>query len=333
MGDLSTEALNAQRQQDMYQQSGKPGQGSRNSSQRGHKRSSTVGTIGDKLFGRTGSFFGGKSASEPTREKPQKSYPPTSMPSTFAPEDARRPSTDSRRTSFGFSRKNSDLPPREQRGSRRLSSLLVWGSKAPPSAPREPGPLAQTARAQRQAPPIQSAPQQASRPQRPVMAFGRGESRTTSQSTTASNAQALYDGQLDRTVRRESPARTTLAQQEYYAAKAYAEGLPPPGNPYANHPSADAGEPAVATYPSSRAEKQYHQGQSKQRQQDYAKTSNFDAYDPTNDRVGVLQKTRKFADAYGGETGQAHHAGSSGPARRVMDFFRKRGRARGGEER
>ena len=43
-----------------------------------------------------------------------------------------------------------------------------------------------------------------------------------------------------------------------------------------------------------------------------------------------LQKPhRKFGDAYETEHG---HAGTSGPAKRVMDFFRKRGRARGVSE-
>jgi protein-serine/threonine kinase len=53
-------------------------------------------------------------------------------------------------------------------------------------------------------------------------------------------------------------------------------------------------------------------------------------------RQGVLQKNnRKFTDAYEQEAnngyGPTHsdHAGSSGAARKVMDFFRRRGRDRG----
>jgi protein-serine/threonine kinase len=41
-------------------------------------------------------------------------------------------------------------------------------------------------------------------------------------------------------------------------------------------------------------------------------------------RRAILQKHKKFGDAYEGETGSGGH-GSSGPARRVMDFFRRRG--------
>jgi protein-serine/threonine kinase len=49
-------------------------------------------------------------------------------------------------------------------------------------------------------------------------------------------------------------------------------------------------------------------------------------------RTRVLQKTqRNFSEAYAQDEG-TRHAGTSGPARRVMDFFRRRGKARSGEE-
>src|SRR5205814_629523 len=53
---------------------------------------------------------------------------------------------------------------------------------------------------------------------------------------------------------------------------------------------------------------------------------------------GVLQKSnRRFTDAYEHEQDQGYgggySAGSSSAARKVMDFFRRRGRARGGDER
>jgi hypothetical protein len=40
-------------------------------------------------------------------------------------------------------------------------------------------------------------------------------------------------------------------------------------------------------------------------------------------KPAVLQKNRKFTEAY--EDGAGGSSGSSGAARRVMDFFRKRG--------
>jgi len=44
-------------------------------------------------------------------------------------------------------------------------------------------------------------------------------------------------------------------------------------------------------------------------------------------KKGTLSKHKKFGDAYEGELSSGGH-GSSGPARRVMDFFRRRGAAR-----
>jgi protein-serine/threonine kinase len=48
---------------------------------------------------------------------------------------------------------------------------------------------------------------------------------------------------------------------------------------------------------------------------------------------GVLQKNKRFVDAWDTDAyARTHdHSGSSGPARKVMDFFRRRGKARGGE--
>ena len=48
---------------------------------------------------------------------------------------------------------------------------------------------------------------------------------------------------------------------------------------------------------------------------------------------GVLQKNHKrFTDAYD-QSDYRGHEGSSGAAKRVMDFFRRRGKARGGDDR
>jgi hypothetical protein len=48
----------------------------------------------------------------------------------------------------------------------------------------------------------------------------------------------------------------------------------------------------------------------------------------------VLQKNhRKFVDAYEYERDSSHHSGSSGAARKVMDFFRRRAKSRAGDER
>ena len=66
--------------------------------------------------------------------------------------------------------------------------------------------------------------------------------------------------------------------------------------------------------------------------------TDFDEYDSrqtANSRGarGVLHKSHKrFTDAYDQDEFRGHE-GSSGAAKRVMDFFRRRGKARGGNER
>ena len=62
-------------------------------------------------------------------------------------------------------------------------------------------------------------------------------------------------------------------------------------------------------------------------------SSNNNGHNGRGPRV-VLQKNRRMVDAYDTDDFSKHHnhSGSSGAARRVMDFFRRRGKARGGEE-
>lgn len=85
------------------------------SQQRNHKRSSTVGSLSEKIFARLGSFSGRQSSGEHEKlQKKDRSHPPTSMTGPI-PNDSDSPtntrkSTDSRRTSFGFSRRTSNVP-------------------------------------------------------------------------------------------------------------------------------------------------------------------------------------------------------------------------------
>lgn len=56
---------------------------------------------------------------------------------------------------------------------------------------------------------------------------------------------------------------------------------------------------------------------------------------PAKGPVMLQKSNRKFADAYEQEQqaasgGSGRHGGSSGAARKVMDFFRRRGKARTG---
>ncbi len=83
---------------------------------KGHKRSNTMGEIGGKIFGRTGSLFGGKNRKRseqqaPAEKEKTKKYPPVSMNNAIPPTDEPRVSMDSKRSrrsfSIGLARKRS----------------------------------------------------------------------------------------------------------------------------------------------------------------------------------------------------------------------------------
>ena len=89
---------------------------------KGHKRSNTVSGIGEKLFGRSGSIFGGRTAQPSSpRVKPNKRYPPTSMRQPLAGDDGRA-SMDSRRSMQVGSKSKANETGTENR-SRRFSLL------------------------------------------------------------------------------------------------------------------------------------------------------------------------------------------------------------------
>ena len=299
-----------------------------------HKRSNTLGTV----FGRSGSIFGRsqtQSPQEQPKQTPEKRYPPTSMKAPIS-SDSPRQSTDSRRPSFTFGRNSSDLSKREK--SRRFSllpasfSLKSFGGNNKNQSSDGSRPVSE----RKQSIGVQQAPP--SRQQ--GMAFGRGASRSNSLSTEESVP--IYDGQRDRNrqvaapqIRRnELPAQS--AQQALYDSTQYA---PPqqfdvpskplqPGHSYLLSESGPPTESEVSI--SSPQQPRYPPG--------------FNSYDDQQRRPsmqqarnrgpGVLQKNnRKFADAYEQEQDPGHHAGSSGAAKRVMDFFRRRGKARAGDDR
>lgn len=315
---------------------------------RGHKRSNTLGN-----FFRTGSISGGRSQpqspGEPQREK---RYPPTSMKAPIA-SDSPRQSTDSRRPSFSFGRKNSDLrkdtDSTKQEKPRRFSllpasfsfkSFASTGSGKDQADMRPPSERRQTSGLQ-QAPPSRGT----SRPQ--TVAYNRGQSGGNSY-RQEENIPSGYDGQRDRprdntaqsTRRNDRPTRNSQqaqynspqyqSQPDLYPPPTASQNPPQPGQSYLGTPT----ESEISIGGPRRERPIYPQG--------------FNSYEEEqprpsmqqgrNGRPGVLQKNnRRFADAYEdtepGHGAGGHHAGSSGAAKRVMDFFRRRGKARAGEER
>ena len=325
--DPSTGLSSAQRTTSRYNQAPP-----RRQEAKTHKRSNTLGNV----FGRSASFFAGKSQpqspSEEVRQQPEKRYPPTSMRALIA-SDSPRQSTDSRRPSFGFGRKNSDLSKADK--PRRFSLLpasfsfkgLTGGTKD--SSYESSRPIFQRKQSVGQ----QQDPRN--------MMFAQRESRTNSEDSVP-----IYDGEIDRNPQApmqsalpedssiRNTRKTDSSQQSTYQGPRYTtqqanlqNGPLPPGHSYY----------ITASGTPTDSEMSINQPQNRMR---YPQGSNSYDDEPRpsmqqgrNGRgPGVLQKpNRKFADAYEQDTG--YHAGSSGAAKRVMDFFRRMGKARACDDR
>ena len=297
---------------------------------RGHKRSNTLGN-----FFRTGSISGPRSIPQSPSETPQKEkkYPPTSMKNPVS-NDTPRKSTDSRRPSIGFPRKNSDLrkdsdlSKEEKRNSRRFSiipasfsfrSFSTSGSgkdlsEFRPASERRPSNFAQTAPGSR----TQSRPQ--------TVAYTRGQSQAQQ-----------FDGEDPIEERDRNQGRNQQPQYRSPRNNDQRDFLPPPkfqqpGASFLGTPT----ESEISLQPRQQRQSDHHPVYPPGFGDDlYEEPPRTSMQQPRPARgPAVLQKTnRKFTDAYEDQgPGEGGHAGSSGAARRVMDFFRRRGRARGGEQ-
>ncbi|WYZ44383.1 hypothetical protein EsH8_VII_000819 [Colletotrichum jinshuiense] len=305
----------------------------------GHKRSNTIGDIGSKLLGRNGSIFGGKNRNKrPDSQSADKNrkYPPVSMPNNMAMESQPRPSMDSRASrrsfSLGLGKKRSGSIAGSQtsheKPNRRFSlipqsfSLKAIGLgrdyDPPPSEPQSQPDL-----------PIQDPPE--------VDEHGRyvdqrGQSRG-------------YDGGHDQGYQQQpgSNSAPQLQRQGWQDQQQQQQGYQQPQH------VGPIGQPsAVPSYMQQGAvlntgsESSFENSQQRRQSGVPYQGGGFsesEGYDGSqfgasrgNGRSGVLQKNKRFTDAYGQD--QYHgHQGTSGAAKRVMDFFRRRGKARGGEER
>ncbi|KAK3073992.1 hypothetical protein LTR53_003939 [Teratosphaeriaceae sp. CCFEE 6253] len=372
--------------------------------QRGHKRSSTLGSIGDRIMGRSNSRRSSKNEVQAPQqnEKRDRKYPPVSMKNAMPNTDAEatpRPSTESkRRPSFTFMRKNSDAPS-ERRNSKRFSLLPAsWSTNNfGGGAKKENAGYDSEGVDSRQDLSAVPQPQQGrSRPQSKstTMAFGRGTSRSPSQSTTNSTIPLYYDNDREaaRQQRRSQQHGVASPQQQGRPSDPrYEKALPPqpPGAPGSRQPisspppqqrkqfrddgfggnaldragSAQQAEPVERFYtpnegvePQRPRHEQYMSGGNGQYnarspmqqkpniyggganddylQPQYAGASADDGYGganhtaPLNAGAGMRPNQRKFGtDAYE-QGGVGGNSGSSSGARKVMDFFRRRGKDR-----
>lgn len=290
---------------------------------RGHRRSNTIGDIGSKLLGRNGSMFGRKKQPEPQAEKSKK-YPPVSMSQPMlADEPGPRPSMDSRASrrsfSLGLGKKRSgsmtgSQGSKEKTDRRRFSLLPASFSLKAIGLGKDYGtPPSDTD--SRSDLPIQNP---RGDPPRSFTAHGgaggstpffdapnNGNPRQVSSSSAPSHHQRYASVQLDNRRPNAIPPYLQTGSHLNSGSESSVEMRRPPTEPQLG---------------------QYQHGFSESEGYDGRRVGD-------NQRnPGVLQKgNRKFADAY--EEDYRGHEGSSGAAKRVMDFFRRRGKARGGEER
>ena len=282
---------------------------------KGHKRSTTLSNV----FGRSGSLFGIKSPASPSEgNKLEKKYPPTSMKSPLASSDSPRQSTDSRRPSIGFGRKNSDLSKQEK--PRRFSLLPAsfsfknfTGSKDSDSAKYPDQKLSNTSNTP-----------------------GQGSSRQSFDSQRYDGVKDPYpqqNRQVSAPVSRQydrPPKSAPQSSHERYASTQYPSSNSRPLPPGHSYFIGESGPPTDLEASLSRPQQQKPR---------YPPGFNDDDEQPRLSMqqqrgTRVLQKpNRKFADAWDQDNDRGHHAGTSGAAKRVMDFFRRRGKARSGDER
>ena len=154
---------------------------------RAHKRSNTVGGIGEKIFGRSGSIFGGRSqpqsGGQPSGRRGSKAYPPTSM-TTSVKGGTPRQSMDSRRSSsYGVGRAEGGDKPKRFSFLPSSFSLKHIGGGNRDSTGQEAHPP-RTSRSMADPSDFGTAPPKRAKPPRPGMAFGRGASQSTDDGLT-----------------------------------------------------------------------------------------------------------------------------------------------------
>ena len=297
-----------------------------------HKRNSTVESITSKIFGRSNSTRRQSQHQDVPPNRPDRfksrMYPPVSMKNAM-PNDSDgatpRRSTDSRRSSFNFLRKESE----DKRSSKRFSFLPQAFSRMSLSSTTG-GKDEYTSESKRTS--MQASPRSRHDSKAPSgMAFGQGRSRSPSEETTGSTIKPLYDSTIDGR-RRQPPAPQTVQRG------ATAPDLSNYSQQYTNQePQHFSGYRPTSSIPPERlyspAQSSNSQGTDSSLHPSYQNRPTYppgfnanDAPSSRQSQAGLQKNNRKFGEAY--DTGG--NGGSSGGARRVMDWFRKRGRERTG---
>ncbi|KAL4975674.1 hypothetical protein BDW66DRAFT_151784 [Aspergillus desertorum] len=291
---------------------------------KGHKRSNTVSAIGEKLFGRSGSLFGGRGGQPSApKQKAGKRYPPTSMRDPYAGDDSRT-SVDSRRSAqYGYGNRKASEAGGENKP-RRFSLL-------PPSFSLKG--ISSSSRSQ--TPDEEYKPDRFSDnpvSQRPSTGAIRTRVRATSYGAHDTMASAATDGPSDDIIVHDEPVNYQARIDQQFAALHSNNNATYQPSQYgavsAEHVHQNDNEQYYRNYYANHSTPNYYDEYNGV--QDNASGASLQTGRSSN-RPGVLQKNhRRFADAYENES---HHSGSSGAARKVMDFFRRRAKSRIGDER
>lgn len=286
---------------------------------KGHKRSNTLGDLGTKIMGRSGSIFGGrgKKKSEQQADKSRK-YPPVSMSNTMLPgeDSGPRPSIDSRvsRRSFslGLGKKRSGSIPRSQGSGegkgRRFSLAKAIGLG------RDHGSVSASEVDSQADLPIQ-APQMSGgysaheEPRRSEPYFDAVSDLNHHDRATSSPVSHQRYGSMQMDGRRPSAIPTYMQGSHLNTGSDSSVDMRRPPT-----------EPQLRMYQADFSGSEVYDG------------GRLGSSRDTRAGGGVHQKHKRFTDAYEQDEYRGHE-GSSGAAKRVMDFFRRRGKARGGEER
>lgn len=282
---------------------------------KGHKRSSTVSSIGEKLFGRSSSNRA--SQGNVPRIRQSKRYPPPSMKEPLPREDSRM-SMDSRRSvQYSHSRRTSEVNAegRSRRFSLLPPSFSFRNFSGRSERPEEDAQTPRTVDLRAHPRPVTD----------PAHSHARAISYAAPDTMGPVSERPVEEVNADQ---KESEPLSLEAQIDQQFADL--------GTQFEQTQDSFG---AISTQQANRTD-----DQSSGPHYTYSSKPNYyDDYNGIYDSLprqsmqtgrrgpNVLQKNnRKFADAYEYES---HHSGSSGAARKVMDFFRRRAKSRAGDDR
>lgn len=293
---------------------------------RGHRRSNTIGDIGNKIFGRSGSVFGnrGNRKSQLSTGEKSKKYPPVSMTQPISDDGPIRPSMDSKRSrrsfSLGLGKKksgsmNGSQTSLDKQANRRFSLLPSSFSLKAIGLGKE---YDQEPRDSQRSLPMQEPPQ----------VDDQGRYVEQPRAPDAADIDGMY-AQLQGSQQSHRREPSQSQRQNRNSSNPYQSrrqsGIP-------SHMQQGAVLNSASDSSIENVQRPTNQTSYPEEQQgkDNRRAS-------SRGGRGILQKNKRFVDAYDKDEYSRHgghdHAGSSGAARRVMDFFRRRGKDRGGDDR